>query len=454
VSIEDVFPIVSLDDPAGKERLARLTTRVADLEALESKAARERTIATFGEPLAAIDVVRRIITDVRDRGDAALIEYAKKLDGVEMSAAEIRVSKDEIDRAVESVPAAFASAVARAAQNIRSYQTRLLPQLVEMRGEAGLTLGARWNPVERAACYVPGGTASYPSSVLMNAIPAQVAGVEHIVLAMPPGKEGAGNPKTLAAAGLIGCTQIVRIGGVQAIAALAYGTDTIPKVDTIVGPGNLFVMLAKREVFGRVNIDMFAGPSEILVIADDATDPALAAMDLMSQAEHDQMASAILVSTSRELAGRVRDELLAILENHPRKAIAEESLLNYGLALVVPDLAAACRVADGIAPEHLELLCRDAQSWAEKIHNAGAVFMGPWAPESLGDYAAGPSHTLPTGGTARFMSGLSPLSFMKRTSLIGADASGLKGLLDVIDELARADGLPSHADSARRRFGR
>ena len=288
----------------------------------------------------------------------------------------------------------------------------------------------------------------------MNAIPAQVAGVGRVVIAPPPGREGAGNPLTLAAAALIGCEEVYRVGGVQAIAALAFGTEAIPKVDTIVGPGNLFVMLAKREVFGRVNIDLFAGPSEILVVADAGADPAHAAADLMSQAEHDPMASAILVTTSRELALSVRAELLRMLDGHPRRDIALESLSRYGLALVVRDMEEGCRAASDVAAEHVELLCKNAAKWAKSVRNAGAVFIGPWAPESLGDYAAGPSHTLPTGGTARFMSGLSPLSFMKRTSLISATREGLEKELPVIEELARADGLPSHAESARRRFRR
>jgi histidinol dehydrogenase len=238
------------------------------------------------------------------------------------------------------------------------------------------------------------------------------------------------------------------------VAAFAFGTDSIPKADVIVGPGNLFVMLAKREVFGHVNIDMLAGPSEILVIADDSADPRLVAVDLLSQAEHDPMASAILVSTSREVAEAVRAELERLVDGHEREIIARESLSRYGLALVVEDMNEAVAVANAVAPEHLELLCKSAAKWAKCIRNAGAVFVGPWSPESLGDYAAGPSHTLPTGGSARFMSGLSPLNFMKRTSLIAATRAGLKKELAVIDELARADGLPSHADSARKRFER
>ena len=452
MSEDTLFPIYDAGAPEGAERLARLATRVAALESLESSAARERTVQTFGEPLSAVEVVRRIVSDVAERGDEAVREYSAKLDGVEMTPEQFRIPVAEIDEAAAHADKDFARAVMRASTNIRSYQKRLLPRDLKPRKPGGLELGARWTPVERAACYVPGGTASYPSSVLMNAIPAQVAGVDRIVLAMPPGRIGAGNTKTLAAAGLIGCTEIYRIGGVQAIAALAFGTRTIPKVDTVVGPGNLFVMLAKREVFGRVNIDMFAGPSEILVIADDTAEARLVAMDLMSQAEHDAMASAILVTTSRDLAEAARAELLSILENHPRAAIARESLSRYSLAIIAPDMEAACKAASDIAPEHLELMCDKPKKWSRRIRNAGAMFLGPWAPEALGDYAAGPSHTLPTGGTARFMSGLSPLSFMKRTSTIGAKKEGLKKLLKTIDELAQADGLPSHADSAKRRF--
>jgi len=448
-----IFPIFEEGSAEGRERIARLAGRVGALEELESAAAREKTVAAFGEALPAVEVVRRIVRDVRERGDEAVAEYSRKLDGVALVPGELCVAEAELDGALERAPAGFLRAAKRAASNIRAYQKRLLPTDVKPRAKGGLKLGARWSPVERAACYVPGGIASYPSSVLMNAIPAQVAGVERLVLAMPPGPEGAGNPLTLAAAALVGCREVYRVGGAQAIAALAFGTETIPKVDTIVGPGNLFVMLAKREVFGAVNIDLFAGPSEILVLADDGAEAAYVAADLLSQAEHDPMASAVLVTTSRALAESVRAELIDMLEGHPRREVAEESLGRYGLALVVGDMNEACRVASDIAPEHCELLCRGAAKWAKSVRNAGAIFIGPFAPESLGDYAAGPSHTLPTGGTARFMSGLSPMSFMKRTSLIAATRDGLKKELSVIEELARADGLPSHAESARRRFG-
>jgi histidinol dehydrogenase len=452
MSSETIFPIYDAGSAEGRERLAGLSGRLAELDRLESSAARERTVSTFGEELTATEVVRRIVSDVRERGDAAVAEYCERLDGAALRPDEFRVPEKDVRAALEAAPSEFVVAARTAASNIRSYQKRLLPKPLKRKKAAGLELGARWTTVARAACYIPGGTASYPSSVLMNAIPAQVAGVERLVLAMPPGREGAGNPLTLAAAALIGCTEIYRLGGAQAIAALAFGTGVVPKVDVIVGPGNLFVMLAKREVFGNVNIDMFAGPSEILVVADESADPRLAAADLMSQAEHDQMASSILVTTARGVAEAVRAELIAMLDGHPRRAIAEESLRRYGLALLVEDMAAACRAASDIAPEHLELLCAEPQKWVKRVRNAGAIFIGPWAPESLGDYAAGPSHTLPTGGTARFMSGLSPLSFMKRTSLIGASKPGLRRLLGAIDQLAKADALPSHAESAKRRF--
>jgi histidinol dehydrogenase len=449
-----IFPILDAGTPEGAERLARLSGRVAALEELASSAAREKTVAAFGEPLAARAVVSRMVAAVRERGDEAVAEFSEKLDGAKLTPPEFRVPAAELKKALAGAPSAFVEAAERAAGNIREFQKRLVPAQAELaapEANDGLRLGARWTPVERAACYVPGGIASYPSSVLMNAIPAQVAGVDRLVLAMPPGKEGAGNPLTLAAAALIGCEEVYRVGGVQAVAALAFGTETIPKVDVIVGPGNLFVMLAKREVFGSVNIDMFAGPSEILVITDGTTNPDFAAADLLSQAEHDPMASAILVTSSREVAEAVRTALVAQLEKTPRREVAEESLKSYGLALVVKDIDAAARVASDIAPEHLEILAANAEELAAKIRNAGAIFLGPWAPECLGDYAAGPSHTLPTGGTARFMSGLSPMSFMKRTSLIEATEEGLKRELRVIDGLARADRLPAHGSSARRR---
>ncbi len=446
------FPVLDAASPEGAARLARLGCRVAELERLESTAAREKTVAAFGEPLSARDVVTRIVRDVRERGDEALLEYSEKLDGVRLSAAELRVPEDELDRALAEAPKPFVKAARRAAANISTYQRRLVPKDLAPSGRGGLSLGARWNPVECAACYVPGGTASYPSSVLMNALPAQAAGVGRVVLAMPPGGLGAGNPLTLAAAALIGCREVYRVGGAQAVAALAFGTASVPKADVIVGPGNLFVMLAKREVFGHVNIDMLAGPSEILVVADDSADASLAAADLLSQAEHDPMASAILVTTSRGLAEAVRAELARTVDGHEREGIARESLSRYGLALIVSDMDAAVAAANAVAPEHLELMVKNAKAVAKGITNAGAVFVGQWAPESLGDYAAGPSHTLPTGGSARFMSGLSPMNFMKRTSVVSATRDGLKRELSVIDELARADGLPSHADAARKRF--
>lgn len=443
------FPILDAGAPEGASRLQALSSRVAALEDRESSASRERTLRAFGEMLPPAEVVRRIVREVRERGDEAVAEFSEKLDGVRVPPAELRVPEGELDRALDRAPRRFLKAARRAAANIRAFQQRLLPEDVAPRRLGGLALGARWTPVERAACYVPGGQASYPSSVLMNAIPAQVAGVERVVLAMPPGREGAANPLTLAAAALIGCREVYRVGGAQAIAAFAFGTESIPKVDVIAGPGNLFVMLAKREVFGCVNVDLFAGPSEVLVVADGSADPAGAAADLLSQAEHDAMASAILVTPDREFARAVRSALLAMLDGHPRRAIAEESLRRYGLALVVRDLDEAARVAGAIAPEHLELLCRRPEALAAKVKHAGAIFLGEWAPESLGDYAAGPSHTLPTGGTARFMSGLSPLSFMKRTSLIGATRRGLSSLLPTIEALAEAEGLASHAESAR-----
>ena len=450
----DIFPILEAGSAEGDARLADLSGRTGRLEDLASRAAREKTLAVFGEPLGPREVVARIVKDVRERGDKAVCDLARRLDGVSIRPGDLRIPEAELDRALEEAPEAFLGAARFAAGNIRAYQQRLMPADVALEETDGLRLGARWGPVESAACYIPGGIASYPSSVLMNAIPAQVAGVGRIVLAVPPGKEGAGNPLTLAAAALVGCREVYRVGGAVAIAALAFGTGTIRRVECIVGPGNLFVMLAKREVFGAVGIDMFAGPSEVLVLADESADPELAAADLLSQAEHDPMASAILVTPSRGLAARVRQALVRQLALNPRRDVAAESLGHYGLALVVEDMDAGCAAANAIAPEHLELLCEDPEARSAKIRHAGAIFLGPWAPEPLGDYAAGPSHTLPTGGTARFMSGLSPLSFMKRTSLIGASREGFERALGAIDELARADGLPGHAASAGKRFGR
>lgn len=451
----EFFPILASSDPEGTRRLESLKGRGTILEEIESPGAMEKARSLFGEPLRPVEVVRRILREVRERGDEAVAEFTEKLDGVRLSPRDFRVPESELRRALDSADRRFLKAARQAAVNIRAYARRLLPKKLRPHQTGGLTLGERWTPVERAACYVPGGSAGYPSSVLMNAIPAQVAGVKRLVIATPPGRDGSANALTLAACALIGCREVYRIGGVQAIGALAFGTQSIPKVDVIAGPGNLFVMLAKREVFGRVNIDLLAGPSEVVVIADSSARPEEIAADLMSQAEHDPMASAILITPDRDLAGLVRSQMLEKLEGHPRRAILEESLARYGMALIVGDLKEAAALADTIAPEHLELLCRNPKQVAAMVNNAGAIFLGRHSPESLGDYLAGPSHTLPTGGSARFMSGLSPLSFMKRTSLIAASRAAMEKLADAIEALAEAEGFASHAESARvRRSGK
>jgi len=437
-----------------RARLAKLAGRLAELERSAGKAARRKTGAVFGRPLPPAEAVRKIVADIRRGGDQALFRYTRLFDGVRLTAQSVRIPERELRAAHRAAPRKFLAAVRLAVKNIRAYQKRLLPRMLELERRHGLTTGTLWRPVGSAGCYIPGGTASYPSSVAMNVVPAQVAGVKRIVLAVPPGGQGGGNALTRAAAREGGANEVYRIGGAQAIAALAYGTRSVPRVDKIVGPGNVFVMLAKREVYGAADIDGLFGPSEVLVIADRSAEPELVAADMLAQAEHDPLASAVLVTDSAVLARAARAALLRRLKDSPRRKIAEEALERYGLILVTKSLREATEVASAIAPEHLELMTREPLKLLPLITSAGAVFLGANAPEALGDYVAGPSHTLPTGGTARYASGLSALSFLKRTSLVGASAAALKRLAPAVLELAAADGLPAHAESVKARTKR
>jgi len=397
--------------------------------------------------------VRGIIADVRKRGDAALVELTNKFDRANVTKDRLKLSAAEIDAALDKVTPDQLAAIETAATRIESYHRRQIPEDARFQDDAGAVLGWRWTSVDSVGLYVPGGTASYPSSVLMNAIPAKVAGVGRIAM-VTPASGGAINPLVLAAARRAGVTEIYRVGGAQAVAALAYGTETIAAVDKIVGPGNAYVAAAKREVFGQVGIDSVAGPSEILVIADGANDPDWIAADLLSQAEHDASSQCILITDDTAFADRVAsavDKQVALL---PRKDIAAKSWNAYGAIIVVKKLDDAVPLADAIAPEHLEIATAQPEILLGKVRHAGAIFLGRHTPEAVGDYIAGPNHVLPTSRTARFSSGLSVLDFMKRTTLLGLDAASLAAIGPEAVTLAKAEGLEAHARSIAVRLNR
>jgi len=397
--------------------------------------------------------VKRIIADVRDRGDAALVELSNKFDRADLSQATLKIPAAEIDAAIDKVPDVQKAAIEAAAARIEAYHKRQLPADEDFQDGTGARLGWRWTPVDSAGLYVPGGTASYPSSVLMNAIPARVAGVGRIVM-VTPASGGKINPLVLAAARRAGVNDIFRIGGAQAVAALAYGTESVPQVDKIVGPGNAWVAAAKREVFGQVGIDSIAGPSEILVIADAANDPDWIAADLLSQAEHDASSQSILISDDGAFADRVADAAERALAVLPRKEIAAKSWNDYGGIIIVANWDEGAKLADRFAPEHLEIATTDPKAVMAKVRHAGAIFLGRHTPEAMGDYIAGPNHVLPTSRSARFSSGLSVLDFMKRTTILELDARAIAELGPEAIALAEAEGLEAHARSISVRLNR
>jgi histidinol dehydrogenase len=397
--------------------------------------------------------VKRIIADVRARGDAALVELSNRFDRANLTETTLKIPAAEIDAAAAQVPAAQKAALETAAVRIEAYHRRQLPQGADFKDGTGARLGWRWTPVDSAGLYVPGGTASYPSSVLMNAIPARVAGVGHIVM-VTPASGGKINPLVLAAARRAGVSDIFRIGGAQAIAALAYGTKSIQPVDKIVGPGNAWVAAAKREVFGQVGIDSIAGPSEILVIADDGNDPDWIAADLLSQAEHDSSSQSILITDNAGFADRVAEAAERALAILPRKEIAAKSWNDYGGIIVVRGWDEGAALADRFAPEHLEIATADPKALLAKVRHAGAIFLGRHTPEAMGDYIAGPNHVLPTSRSARFSSGLSVLDFMKRTTILELDAASIAELGPEAIALAEAEGLEAHARSIAVRLNR
>lgn len=427
----------------GREAVERLLTKKSFDEVELSPKIREANKKIFGADLSAIEIVRKIVGDVRRFGDAAVIDYTKKIDGVELE--NFSVDIGEVQIAPEIL-----SSLKVAAENIRRFHQEQLPKSwITYRGENSL-LGQAVIPLERVGVYVPGGTAAYPSSVLMNIIPAKVAGVKEIIMCTPA-RDGKVNPYVLAAAKLAGVDKIFKIGGAQAIAAMAFGTKQIPRVNKIVGPGNIFVTLAKKEVYGHCDIDMLAGPSEILIIVDDKANPVYAAADMLSQAEHDPLACSIVITTSAELADKICAEVEAQLEKLPRREIATASIERNGLIVVAKDLDEAAHFANFSAPEHLELLIQEPFALLPKIKNAGAIFLGAYSPEPLGDYLAGPNHVLPTGGTAKFYSVLNVETFLKRTSLISYTQKDLLCAAQDIIRLAEAEGLTAHAEAIRRR---
>lgn len=390
--------------------------------------------------------VRAIIEDVRTRGDEALTELTAKFDNLDLAKTGIRVSDDEIDAAVAQVDDETKEALAFAHERIAAHHARQLPKDDLYKDDAGAVLGYRWTAVEAAGLYVPGGTASYPSSVLMNAAPAKVAGVERIAMVVPT-PNGEINPLVFAAARLAGVNEIYRVGGAQAVAALAYGTETIPPVSVIVGPGNAYVAAAKRQVFGTVGIDMIAGPSEVLVVADDQNNPDWIAADLLAQAEHDISAQSILMTDSASFAEAVAEAVERQLAKLPRSEIAGESWKTYGAIITVGSLDDTPELVDRIAPEHLEIATEDPEKLMDRIRNAGAIFLGRYTPEVIGDYVAGPNHVLPTARSARFSSGLGVLDFMKRSSILKLDADGLRKLGPSAITLAESEGLAAHGRS-------
>lgn len=391
-------------------------------------------------------IVSDIIADVRQNGDAALYKYCEKFDGAKLTS--LAVSKEEMEEAVQNTEPRFLDILKKAAKNIRKFHEKQVRTSFIINDENGIVTGQKVIPIDRAGLYVPGGTAAYPSTVLMDAIPAKIAGCREVVMVTPPNSEGKVNPAILAAAYVAGVDKIFKIGGAQAIAALAYGTESVPKTDKIVGPGNAFVAEAKKQVYGTVSIDMIAGPSEILIVADGTVNPKYAAADLLSQAEHDKMASAVLVTDSMDLAQKVSEELEKQIPLLERAEIARASIDNNGKIIVADDLSAAIEIANEIAPEHLELCVDNPFDYLDSIRHAGSIFMGKNCPEALGDYMAGPNHTLPTSGTAKFSSPLSVDDFVKKTQYTYYTKNALSAIAEDVAYFAEKEGLTAHAKSA------
>ncbi|MFT9221496.1 histidinol dehydrogenase [Gluconobacter oxydans] len=402
---------------------------------LDARGSDERSVA---EP------VRAILADVRSRGDEALCDYTARFDRLTLPAEKLRISAEEIASEAARVPADLMDALRTAARRIETFHAAQMPKDLDFTDEDGIRLGMRWTPLDAVGLYVPGGKAAYPSSVLMNALPARVAGVKRLAMCVPS-PDGVLNPLVLAAAQLCGVTEIYRIGGAQAVGAMAFGTDLIAPVDRIVGPGNAFVAEAKRQVFGHVGIDSIAGPSEVVVVADGQNDPRLVALDLLAQAEHDEQAQAILITTDADFAERAAEAVRKELETLPRTTIASKSWDDHGAIIVVRSLEEATEIVNALAPEHLEVMLDAPRDFSAMIRHAGAIFMGRYCPEAVGDYVGGPNHVLPTSRTARFASGLSVFDFIKRTTTIETDEAGLRRIGPAGVALAKAEGLDAHA---------
>ncbi len=411
------------------------------------------TKKVFGRDLTPEQAVERIVEDVKKKGDTALFGYTRKLDGFAATAKNIRVTKSEIQQALNHLEVPVEFAIQTAIRNVRFFHAKEKPSRWFHNGPQ-IALGQRWTPLDRVGLYVPGGLAAYPSSVIMNVIPAKVAGVKEVVVVTPVKKEGKVNPIVLAAAYFAGADTILKVGGAQAVAALAYGTKSVPAVDKITGPGNLFVAMAKRKVFGQVGIDGFPGPSEVLILADGTVPAAWAAADLLAQAEHDEMAMPLLATTSAPYAKEVAKEVELQMELLEREQIAADSIKSRGAILVVKNRKEAIEFSNRFAPEHLEVLAKDAKTWLPDIKHAGALFIGPHSAEAFGDYTAGTNHVLPTGGTARYSSGLSVFDFLKRTNMLEVKKPGVKALGKATVDFAQEEGLGAHAQSVLFRMGR
>ncbi|WP_031584681.1 histidinol dehydrogenase [Selenomonas bovis] len=434
----------------GEREVERLLTKAAFDEVELNPKIRESNRKLFGRDMSAAELVRQIVRDVRRDGDKAVIHYTKLIDRVELTPENLLVSEAEFEAAEQAADPAVVASLRKAAENVRRYHQEQKPNSWMTYRDQGSILGQSIIPLDRVGIYVPGGTAAYPSSVIMNAVPAVVAGVREIIMMVPP-KNGKINPYVLLAARAAGVKKIYKIGGAQAIAAMAFGTETVPRVGKITGPGNIFVTLAKKEVYGHVDIDMLAGPSEILIVADKTADPVYTAADMLSQAEHDPLASSIVITDDEELAGKVAAEAEQQLAKLPRREIAQASIDRNGLIVVAEDMMQAMRFANVSAPEHMELLTAQPFQLLPYVRHAGAVFLGPYSPEPLGDYFAGPNHVLPTGGTARYYSVLNVETFMKRTSIISYTQPALAAVSDDIIRLAETEGLQAHANAIRLR---
>lgn len=435
---------------AGEQKIERLLTKAAFDQVELNPKIREANRKLFGRDMSAAELVRQIVRDVRNEGDKAVIHYTELIDRVRFTPEDFLVTEEEFQAAEDEADPDVVASLQKAAENVRRYHQEQKPKSWMTYREAGSILGQAVIPLDRVGIYVPGGTAAYPSSVIMNAMPAVVAGVREIIMMVPP-KNGKINPYVLVAARAAGIKKIYKIGGAQAIAAMAFGTETIPRVDKITGPGNIFVTLAKKEVYGHVDIDMLAGPSEILILADKTADPVYTAADMLSQAEHDPLASSIVITDDAGLAERVAKEVEKQLADLPRREIAQASLDRNGLIVIAEDMRQALHFANISAPEHMELLTEQPFQLLPYVRHAGAVFLGAYSPEPLGDYFAGPNHVLPTGGTARYYSVLNVETFMKRTSIISYTQPALAQASNDIIRLAETEGLQAHANAIRLR---